>query len=130
MATAPSSAIAGFVFWSTTYGKTAWSILITITAALAVAKPLLKLSDGLDKLQKVVTQYKSVEYQIEALGNDIRREDEYSYTMVNTYKNLADQIREISDDEPIESTDQDLRKSCYEEVNEELPLTYFYEPSK
>lgn len=130
MATAPSSAIAGLVFWNTTYGKSAWSILICVTAIIAVAKPLLKLSDKLEKLQKVVTLYKSVEFQVEALENDIQREDEYSTTMVNTYKNLANQVGEISKDEPTESIDQDLRKSCYKEVNEELPFTHFYEPSK
>ena len=130
MATAPSSAIAGLVFWNTTYGKTVWSILICVTAFIAVAKPLLKFSDKLEKLQKVVTLYKSVEFQIEALENDIQREDEYSTTIVNTYKNLANQVGEISKDEPIESVDQDLRESCYKEVNEELPFTNFYEPSK
>jgi len=130
MATAPSSAIAGLVFWNTTYGKTVWSILICFTAFIAVAKPLLKLSDKLEKLQKVVTLYKSVEFQIEVLENDIQREDEYSTIIVNTYKNLANQVGEISKDEPIESVDQDLRKSCYKEVNEELPFTNFYEPSK
>lgn len=129
-ATAPSSAIAGLVFWTTAYGKTAWSILIIVTAFLALGKPLLKLSGRLDKLQKVVTQYKSVDFQLEALGNDIRREENYSGAMVNIYKNLANQVREISKDEPIQSVDQDLRKSCYREVNKELPLTYFYVPLK
>jgi len=50
--------------------------------------------------------------------------------MVNSYKNLASQVHEMSKDEPIERTDQDLRKSCYEEVKEELPLTDFYLPSR
>jgi len=130
MATAPSSAIAGLVFWNTTYGKTAWSILICVTAIIAVAKPLLKLSDKLGKLQKVVTLYKSVEFQVESLENDIKRYDEYSTIMVNTYKNLANQVCEISKDEPIESVDQDLRNSFYMEVNKELPVTHFREPSK
>lgn len=130
MATAPGSAIAGLVFWNTTYGKTAWSILIAVTAALAIAKPLLKLSDKLQNLQNVVTQYKSVEFQLEALSNDIRRADDYSSALVNNYKNLTTQVHYIYKDEPIESVHQDLRKSCYKQVNEELPLTSFYVPSK
>lgn len=130
LATAPSSAIAGLVFWSTTYGKIAWSILATITAALAVAKPILKFSEKLEKLKEIVTQYRSVEFQLGALGNDIRRQDEYSSAMVNTYKNLVNQVHDITNQEPIERIDKDLQNSCYNEVNQELPITFFHEPTK
>ncbi len=130
MATAPGSAIAGIVFWSTNYGRTAWSILTVLAASLAVAKPLLKFSDKIERLQKVVTQYKLIEFQLEALGNDIRRKQQYSATMVSTYKSIESHIPELSKDEPIQCVDQDLRKSCYKEVNEELPPTSFYVPTK
>ena len=130
LATAPSSAIAGLVFWSTTYGKIAWSILAIFTASLAVAKPLLKFSEKLEKLKEIVTQYRSVEFQLSALGNDIRRQDEYSSAMVTTYKNLVNQVHDITEQEPIERINKDLQNSCYNEVNRELPITFFYEPSK
>lgn len=43
-ATATGSVIAGFAFWSTTAGKPIWEGLMVVSAILAIAKPLLKLS--------------------------------------------------------------------------------------
>lgn len=130
MATAPGSALAGLVFWSTTSGKVVWTILTSVTALLAIAKPLLKLSDRLTQLQKVVTHYRLVDCQLEALTNDIRREGRYSGDLVAVFKSLQAQVSEISKYEPFDSVDEKLRWSLYEEVNNELPMTSFQEPSK
>src|SRR5207245_5278482 len=43
--TAPSSAVAGLVFWQTQTGKIIWGMLGFVAAFLAVAKPLLHLTD-------------------------------------------------------------------------------------
>src|SRR5947207_263262 len=64
MATASGSAVSGIVFWTTTVGKTLWTILAAITAMVSIAKPLLKLSDRIENLQKVVTGYHSIEFQL------------------------------------------------------------------
>ncbi len=129
MATAPGSALAGLVFWNTEYGRTAWMLLTTITALLAIVKPLLRLSERLDQLQKIITRYRVIECQLESLTNDIRRGNRYSSEFVAVFKNLEAQVSESSKDEPVERFDEKLRRSLYKEVNEELPLTSFCEPS-
>ena len=130
MATAPGSAVAGLVFWSTSYGKGVWAVLTTVAAFLAVAKPLLRLSDRLSQLQNVVVKYRLIDCRLEALTNDIRREDRYSGDLVASFKNLRAQVAETSKDEPVENIDDGLRRTFYEEVKDELPATFFYEPSK
>lgn len=130
LVTAPGSAVAGFVFWKTNSGQIAWTILAVLTAFLGIAKPLLKLSDQLQTLQKIVTGYRSIEFQLDELGSDIRREDSYSAEMVGTFKKLQKQIQEVSRDEPVEDADETLRSECFEVVKRELPETTFHIPSK
>lgn len=130
LVTAPGSATAGFVFWKTNSGQLVWTILTVLTAFLGIAKPLLKLSEHIETLQKVVTGYRSIEFQLDELGSDIRREDSYSPEMVNTFKRLQRQRQEVSRDEPVEDADETLRNECFEAVKREIPKTTFYIPSK
>jgi len=127
--TAPGSAVAGLVFWETANGKTVWMILTTLTALIGIGKPLLKLSDKVADIQGIVTHYRSLDNQLKEIGNDIRRENEYSPAMVSTFKSIARQTDRISASEPIEEIDANLQKSCFEQVNIELPDTIFYVPS-
>lgn len=128
LATAPGSAVAGFMFWGTSGGKTTWMILTGATALLGIAKPLLKLSDYIQGLQKVVTGYRSLEYQLDELRSDILREQRYSDDMVTMFKKLQKQISQISKDEPVEEVDQELQKECFEKVKQELPAEDFFIP--
>lgn len=128
MATAPGSAISGLVFWKTDSWGVVWSILMGVTAIISVAKPLLKLSEKIENLNKVIAGYRASEFEFEQLANDIRREAEYSTMSVKTFKRLQKGIGEISKEEPIEKTDEDLRKCCFETVKKELPENSFYIP--
>ncbi len=126
--TAPSSAVAGFVFWKTQNGEVVWSALTILTAFLGIAKPLLKLSDHVQMLQKIVTGYRAIEFQLEQLGNDLRRDGVYSPEMVQTFKRLQNQLQEVSRDEPVEEVDEVLRQQCFEAINRELPEDSFFIP--
>lgn len=125
---APSSAVAGLVFWKTQAGAFLWSSLTIITAFLGIAKPLLKLADTIQNLQKVATGYRSLDFQLEQLGNDIRREKAYSKEMIQGFKRLESQVNEVTRDEPLDGVDEDLRQACYEAVKRELPAENFYIP--
>ena len=130
MVAAPGSAVAGLFFWQTALGAIIWKILIAITALLSIAKPLLKLSDKVANLHGIVMQYRSLDYQLEQLCNDIRRDDCYSPAMVYIFKSFISQVDKISVSEPIEEINIKLQKACFEQVNKELPKENFYIPSK
>lgn len=129
LVTAPGSAVAGFVFWKTESGEIVWTILTLTTAFLGIAKPLLRLTDRIERLQKVATAYRAIEYQIEELASDIRRDDKYSAEMVTTFKRIQKQVQEASRDEPVENANENLRRQCFEVVKQELPDTSFHIPS-
>ena len=130
MMTAPGSAVAGVFFWQTSIGEVIWKALITITALLSIAKPLLKLSDRVANLQGVVIQYRSLDHQLDQLRNNIRRDACYSQAMISTFKNVATQVEKLSESEPIEDINSKLQKACFDQVNKEMPDKSFYIPSK
>ena len=128
LVTAPGSAVAGFVFWKTNSGEIVWTALTVLTAFLGIAKPLLRLSEQIEARQKVVIGYRAIEFQLEELHNDIRRENSYSPEMVQTFKRLQKLIQEVSRDEPIEEVNENLRRECFETVKRELPESSFHIP--
>ena len=128
MAAAPGSAISGLVYWKTDKGVVVWSILMGVTAIISVAKPLLKLSEKIENLNKVITGYRVAEFEFEQLSNDIRREAEYSTESIKTFKRLQKGIGEIIKEEPIERINEDLSTRCFETVKKELPENSFYIP--
>jgi hypothetical protein len=130
MVTAPGSAVAGLVFWETDYGKVVWTILATMAAFISLGKPLLKLSDRMANLQNIITHYKSLDNQLEELGNDIKRENNYTTIMVSTFKSVERHIDKITALEPIEKIDNDLQQLCFEQAKNELPETKFYIPGE
>lgn len=128
MATAPSSVVAGFVFWKTENGKIVWAVLSFITALVSVAKPLLKLSKRIDNLQNVLSLYRSAESQLEELGNDIRRENKYSPLSVKAFKNAEKQSRSAQSQEPLDPINEELREKYAALVKQELPESSFHFP--
>lgn len=128
IATASGSAVAVLPFWQSAQGRVIWQWLTVITAFLCIAKPLLKLSDKVANLQGIVTQYRTLDSQLEQLENNIRRLKEYSQVMVSTFQSIAGQVDKITVLEPIEEIDTKLQKACFEQVNRELPEYSFYLP--
>jgi hypothetical protein len=62
-ATASASAIAGLAFWTSSSGKVIWQVLTMVSALLALAKPLLKLTDRIRALEELVGEYRATEYE-------------------------------------------------------------------
>lgn len=127
--TAPGSAITGFLLWKTKPWDTVWAALTAITALLGIAKPLLKFSKKVDKLQASVIGYRSIDSQLEELANDIRREDNYSDASVRTFKALERQYQKLDDAEPVAPLDEKLREKCFEQVKLELPDSNYHIPA-
>jgi len=128
LVTASGSAVAVLPIWQNVHGRVIWQGLTVITASLCIAKPLLKLSDKVANLQDIVTQYRTLDSQLEQLGNNIRRLNEYSQVMVSNFQIIVGQVDKIIPLEPIEVTDTKLQKECFEQVNRELPEDSFYLP--
>ena len=128
-ATATGSAIAGFAFWSTTAGKPIWQGLMIVSAILAIVKPLLKLTDRIQKLEQLIGVYRNIEYELKAIEIGIKQRRTFDSELQSQFAEALKQMKEAAAN-PAGGfrTDDRLRKRCQEEVAYELPSDHFFVP--
>jgi len=128
-ATVTGSAIAGLTFWSTDSGKPIWQSLLVVSAVLAIAKPLLRLADRIQKLQELVGEYRSAEYELKKIEVAIRQERAFGSELQKLFALALDRLGVLAKKPEGEyRISNALRGRCQEEVQRELPSTIFFVP--
>ena len=123
-----SSGMAGLWIWQNAVGGYIWKALITVAAFLAVLKPLLKLSDQIQKTNEDLTSYAMLDYKLQLLITEITQYKKYDDPLRDRFLKLKESEGSIISKSPPESTDNKLIRECYEQVNRELPVDSFYIP--
>lgn len=126
---APGSAVAGLWFWDTGVGNTIWKYLAVLTAVVAVAKPLLKTTDRIRQIEKVLLGYRAQEHDLQTLTILIRQDTVYGPRHRALFEETLKRRRVLVRDSPETIVNQKLRRSCQQEVEMELPADSFYVPS-
>ncbi len=72
IALAASSSLTGATVFKSLLNGKPLTVLLTISAVLAVVKPILKLSNGIDRCSKLRYGYLELYQKVEILVNDIR----------------------------------------------------------
>ncbi|HYN82292.1 MAG TPA: hypothetical protein VES88_12375 [Gemmatimonadaceae bacterium] len=130
-ATAAGSAIAGLTFWSAGVGRIIWQMLMIIAAVLAVAKPLLKLTDRIQTLAELVGKYRAVEYDLKKIEVAIRQRRKFEPDLREMFVATLDRMAEIAKEKNGEfRVREKLRKKCRLEVEKELPASRFFIPEE
>ena len=123
-----SSGVTGLWFWDSLIGGYAWKILGSITAILAVLKPLLNLTKKIKEKEELVTAYRSINYDIQILLIAIKQRKKYDKKLQKEFLKILDKEKDIIKQEKTEKEDKELIKECTREVNLELPINSFYIP--
>jgi hypothetical protein len=130
-ATASGSAIAALAFWQTRDGRVAWTWLTVLSAIFAVAKPLLKLTERIQKLDHLTVAYSLLDHDYKKLGVAIRQDGMLTANHQQQLRTLMDRTDDLKKMEVVERRiDERLRRKCRESVEAELPETNFYVPSR
>src|SRR5580704_5938089 len=66
------SGVAGFAFWQLAAGKIVWGLISAAAVILAIAKPLLKLTDRIEVYAKLYGEYTSAFARMKILVDDIQ----------------------------------------------------------
>lgn len=130
LTTAPTSAVAGLFLLETPIGAIVWKYALIATTFLTIAKPLLQLSEKIKKIHEIVLGYKNLEFDLDEISSQVRRLSSYNASMVKEFQQIQKKIQSISQKEPIEKIDGNLREKLYEEVLKELPVESFFIPDK
>ena len=106
--------------------------MLTCTSAfIAVARPLLKLTDRIKKLEEICTSYALLDHDYNKLAQEIQQEDEFGAAIQLKHRVLMDRSDDLKQKETVvRQIDESLRKRCREAVESELPVSRFFIPSK
>jgi hypothetical protein len=124
--TAPSSAAAALWFWQTGGGKLVWQGLSVVAAIAAVLRQALKLTSTITEHEGLVTGYRLLEYDLQAIKTDVEQAQRYDEPLQAEFQKTRTKERELVSREPLEPADPKLRRRCESEVLSELPLEAFF----
>ncbi len=130
LAVSVSSGVAGLWIWETVVGGIIWKALATLAAFLAVIKPIVKLSDQVQKKSQVLTNWRLLDDGLQQLILAINAYGKYDDEMRNSFLTLMKTKTTIIKEEPTEGVDEKLRRLCFEQVKRELPSDSFFIPEE
>jgi hypothetical protein len=126
--TAPTSAAAGFWFWSTEYGKMAWGVLGVIAACVALLKPLLNLTKRIKDYEGILTGYRTLEYDLLELKSEVEHKHQYDQKIQDEFKRAMEREKALVAKNPETRENKRVKKKCEAEVLNELPADSFFVP--
>jgi hypothetical protein len=128
--TAPSSAIAGLWFWNTPVGSYAWKSLGVITAVLALARPLLKLTDRMQAIEETLAGYKALDQDFRCLSIAIHQDRKYEKRHQKRFQELLERKKAVVTSSRLKGSCTKLQLTCEEAVLRELPVDELYIPAE
>jgi len=130
IAISASSSAATIWFFQGHTGEIIWKILTSITALLAIAKPLMKLSDKIKYEEEMFTSYKVLDFDLQRLVFRIREKQCYDEELKLMFGTILDRRRELVKMDKGTTSNERLLEQCYQKVLKELPVDGFYIPSE
>jgi hypothetical protein len=128
LAGASGSGLAGLAVWGTPYGKPVWGAITAVSALLALAKPLLKMSDKIATYAKLYGDYTGTYEKLRILSDDIQVTHALSTATSKTFhetRKAASELSGLGDPYP----DRELVKKLQDQVNAEISLDNLWIPS-
>lgn len=127
---APSSAVTSLWLWETPAGAIAWKILVSLTAIIAIAKPLIKSGEKVQSYEKTLHGYVILGHNLEKIEMHIKQDKRYSEKHRTLLESAKDMEGKIKETDPETKTNEMIRKKCQNEVLKELPQEHFYIPEQ
>ena len=130
LALSVSFGVAGLWLWETVVGGVIWKVLVSVAAFLAVVKPLVRLSDQVQRKSDILTSWRLLDDALRQLTILIKENGKYDDEMRNRFHALMETKSAIIKYEPPEKIDEKLRTKCFQQVNHELPFGNFFVPEE
>jgi len=120
-----SGAVAGWTIWKLGPGAFVWQIAGAVTTLLAIARPLLKLPERVERLTELATGYSTIAFDLSLHANRARVKGGFSDDEWATIEGIIERNRDlnIKDEHPPRER---LHRRCYTEVNRESPVAQLW----
>ncbi len=114
------SGVSALTIWDTAYGAFVWGVLSTVSAVLALSKPIFQLNKQVERLSKLFAGHATNYATLVQLASRIRRREEISDEMIATFEAAEAKFVELSqDDDP--SPNMALATKCETIVRKRHP---------
>lgn len=124
---AAGSGVAGYAVWQFQEGKIVWAVISAASSLLAIAKPLLRLTERIEEYAKLYGEYTSAFVRMRILVDDIQVDKTLSSARIKLFDELRTRAAELSklgDPTP----NRTFVKRLQDEVNIEIAIDALWVP--
>lgn len=126
---APTSGVAGLALWQSSMGKEIWTWTPAIATLLIVWKAATKTTAKLKELEKRVTAYQSMLYDLKEISDKVLAERKFSTSSQKLYEAAQKRYGSVFRMPPDEKKPK-LEKKFREDVLREMPADSFFIPEE
>jgi hypothetical protein len=125
---ATSSGVAGLSLWQRDYGQLIWGFISGISVLLAIAKPLLKLTERVEIYAKLYGEYTVAYVKMKRLVDDMQVDRTISTARMKSFDDIRDRAAELASLKDPAPKPEFVRKLQYQ-VNEEIKINLLWVPT-
>ena len=126
---APTSGVAGLAIWQSSYGKEIWAWIPTLATFLILYKAATKTTARLKELEKRVTAYQSLIFDMKEIADKVLAERKYSPASQKLYESAQRRYGAVFRMPP-DKLDAKLVKKYQAEVIQEIPASSLFIPEE
>lgn len=127
VAVGTSSSVGGWVIWKDSAGAATWAVLSGIAAVIAVVKPLLKLTDKVERYSKLFVGHGEALYDLKAAVGAVAAAGDYPESLSRKVDGTIERFKRLAEhDDP--QPHKRLLRLAYEEVKREIPVESLWIP--
>lgn len=126
--TTSSSAVAILWFWNTPLGQEVWKYIVVVSALLAVIKPIIKITEKVQRYEEVLTGYKGLENDLKMIVVQIKQSNKYGTIHRTKLLEVMTRQGELLQRSPEAKPEERLHNKCKLQVTKELPAEHFFVP--
>lgn len=122
------SSISGWAVWDLEPWNYVWIVIAAISTILAVTKPIVNFAANIERYAKLFSNYSYSHTQLAHLVDQVTANHAITGEMLSTYDEVVRTMGQLSGlDDP--KPDELLRRTCYQQVLTELPVSRYWMPS-
>jgi hypothetical protein len=123
-----SSVIAALGFWETIPGRGTWAIVGLVGGLAAILKPPLRVVDRTSACEESAKGYNVLANDLQLISESIRANRAFTADHQRSFDEALQRRRALVEKEPERTPNAGLVRKCQAIVNQEFPVTSFFDP--
>ncbi|MCW0506940.1 hypothetical protein [Aeromonas piscicola] len=127
-ATASTSAVASLTLWNDGLGGYFWKIFLVLSAVISVAKPILGITKRVRLYEEVLSEYRSLSYELLQLKISISTARKYDGYHKGKLQEAMEKHAALISKSPESTESKGVKAKCVDEVLKAYPPNVFFIP--